>query len=212
MRNQYSDFFEELNLSPEKQEKIIDILVNNRMASFEFRSDFQNATPSDEKTAEFAERRKALGEEAEATQDKIKDVLGNSDYERYQEYAETIQARSTVNKFVESLGGSDKPTEQQQKRLVAAIHEQLKAGYSKKNTEAGNEDAKFMSPSERETDYDAEEQMAKMWEYRDRRDEAYLRAAQDILSASQLESLKEHFQYEREKMQFLLKTLDVKAD
>lgn len=204
IRSQYSDVFEELNLSPEKQEKIIDILVNNSMASYDFSMEVQNTTPSEEKRAEFAERQRALREDAEEAQEKIKDIMGNTDYEKYLEYNETRGQRYTVNEFVESLNESEKPTEQQQQRLITAMHEQSKKIYSEVYNEMSDEDTKFVFPSERESDYDYEEQMSRSLEYQDRQHEAYLSAAQDILSASQIKQLKAYFQKERDRFKLMM--------
>lgn len=205
IRSEYSDVFEELNLSPEKQEKIIDILVNNSMASYDFSMEVQNTTPSEEKRAEFAERQKALREDAEEAQEKIKDIMGNTVYEKYREYNETRGLRYTVNEFVESLNESEKPTKEQQQRLITAMHEQSKKIYSEVYNEVSNEDTTFVFPSEREKrDYDYEEQMSRRLEYQDRRHEAYLSAAQDILSASQIKQLKAYFQKERDRSKLMM--------
>ena len=156
--------------------------------------EMQNATPSEEKRAEFEQRQKALNEDQEA---KIKEFLGNSDYEKYQEYQRTSGFRYNVNGFMETLGSGEKLTEIQQQELIEAMKEETE----NISSEMSDEDNKFLFPSER---YE-EERIGRYLERQERIHEAYIDAAKNILSSSQTDKYREYLKQRRDMIESSLK-------
>jgi hypothetical protein len=191
---QYGDFFEKLNLSPEKLDEFKDLLVDQQMESSDFYTEMQNVTPSEEKRAEFEQRSKELNENREA---EIKEFLGDSNYEKYQEYQGTWYLKYQVDNFMATLESGEELTDTQQQELIEAMKEEIK----NISSERSDEDNKFLFPSEM---YD-EERMERTMEYQDRRNEAYLNAAENILSSSQTAKYKEYLKQQRDMMESSMK-------
>ena len=187
LERQYGDLFDELNLSPEKLEEFKDILLDNQMAYSDFYTDIQSVTPSEEKRAEFEQRQKALREDQ---QTKIKEFLGNEDYEKYQEDRMTWGLKYQVTNFMANLGSEEELTETQQQELIEAMKGELQ----NIGSETSEDDDKFLFPSET---YE-EKNIEQMLESQDRMNEAYLNAAGGILSSSQTEKFKECLEQQRE--------------
>lgn len=192
INSQYSDLFEILNLSPERLEELKDILVDNQLASSDFYMEMRNAIPSEEKRTELKERQKSLNEESDL---KLKEFLGNEDYEKFRRYQETWGEKYNVENFVESLNKDEKLTETQQQMLIDAMHEEVKH-----ISEINNEEERFLFPSEQ---YEEKELERSINEYA-RSHEAYINAANNILSASQMEQFKEYLKKEREEYELYM--------
>ena len=105
---QYGDLFEELNLSPEKLEEFKDLLVDLQTEFSDFYTEMQEVTPSEEKRAEFEQRSKELQENRET---KIKEFLGDNNYEKYQEYQGTWLYKYNVTNFMATLESGEELTE-----------------------------------------------------------------------------------------------------
>lgn len=187
LNRQYGDLFEELNLSPDKLDEFKDILVDNQMAYFDFYTEMQSVTPSEEKRAEFEQRSKDLHENRQA---EIREFLGDSDYEKYQEDRMTWGLKYNVTNFTANLESGEELTETQQQELIEAMKEELE----NINSEISDEDDKFLFPSET---YE-EKNIERMLDYQDRMNEAYLNAARGILSSSQTEKYKEYLKQQRD--------------
>ncbi|MBN1626040.1 MAG: hypothetical protein JW944_05900 [Deltaproteobacteria bacterium] len=186
INSQYSDLFEILNLSPERQEELKDILVDNQLAASDFYMEMGSVTPSEEKRTELKARQKTLNEDSEL---KLKESLGNEDYEKFRRYQETWGERYNVENFVVSLNEDEKLTGPQQQMLIDAMHEEVKY-----ISEMNNEEDRFLFPSEQYKENEIERSIN---EYA-RSQDAYIKAAQNILSSSQLEQFKEYLRKERE--------------
>lgn len=194
----YSPLFKKLNLSDDQLEKFKDILVNNTMAYSNFYIELQNVTASDaeEKRDEFKLRAEELKKEHEA---EVIKLIGKDGFEEYEIYNETAGERSTLYQFTESVSSDFSLTEDQMEQLLNAMYE------ARKNVIYENIDDNYRFRSEM---YD-EGYIARMLDYDSRKAEAYLTAAQNILSPSQIEQFKiylekQHDQYESSmKMQAL---------
>lgn len=199
MRNylgiQYGDLFKELNLSPEKLEKFKDMLVDEMMAqqNIYLEREGDTTTPSKEEQKELSQRYEALNKEYET---KKSELLGKDDYEKYQTYAERTGERYYVNSFMESLGSSEKLTDTQKNDLIDAMHDEAK----NVRYESSNDDNSESSSNR----YD-EKSIARMLEFEDRQGEAYLKAAKDILPASQIEQFKTYLKQQRDMMESSIK-------
>jgi hypothetical protein len=191
---EYGDLFKELNLPSEKLEKFKDILVDQMIAQQNIFSDFGDTTNlSKAQQEEINQRFQALEKEYDA---KKSELLGNDGYEKYQSYTERSGERYYVNNFIGSLGSDEKLTDAQKTQLIDSIHDEVKNVSYERITDDNSE-----SSSNR---YD-EKSIALMLKNEEKRDEAYLKAAQNILSASQLEKFKTSLKQERDKFESIMK-------
>jgi hypothetical protein len=201
MRNslavRYPDLFEKLNLAPEKLEKFKDMLVDEMMAQQDLWAGMQtddSTTLSKEQQAELNKRYEALDKEYES---KKSELLGKDDYDKYQAYNETAGERRDVTNFLSSLGSGETLTGTQKETLIEAMHQERKSVvYDKIND--GN------SGSTSTITYD-EKTIALIMGNEDRINEAYLKAAKNILSASQIEQLTAYLKQQRDMYESIYK-------
>ena len=180
--NQFSDLFIELNLPSEKQEKILDILIVKSKALSLVSDRWRDGIPSE---TEF----KQLYQDTIRQYDQeVSQLLSEDDYEKYQYYMDTEDARYSVNRFI-NIPRSDEPltenetsdeplTEDNKEALIDAIYKETK--------EAGLEDWEteyYLLPSS----FKNEENMDRTMKYFDRISEAYINASKNILSPLQAE-------------------------
>jgi hypothetical protein len=95
-----------------------------------------------------------------------------------------MSERGHIKKFMETLDSTERLSEDEQQRLVEAMHEQAML------INPGNDKYEVLFPSER---YDDKEIMRAI-DSMTRIDEAYVRAAQYIMSPSQTEQFKEYLE------------------
>jgi hypothetical protein len=193
---QYGDLFKQLNLSPEKLEKFKDLLVDEMAAGQNIYIEMQlgNDTPTKEQQAEMRKRYEALNKEYET---KKNELLGKNDFQTYQAYSERTGERYYVSNFMESLGSSEKMTETQKNNLIEAMYNESK---NIRNENKVNDDS-----SESFSSSFDEKSIAKMMEFEDRRGEAYLKATQGLLTASQTEQFRTYLKQQRDMMESSMK-------
>jgi hypothetical protein len=186
---QYADLFKKLNLSPEKLEKFKDMLVDEVMAQQDIwtsmASEGDSSTLSKEQQAELQQRYEAIEKEYDK---KKSEFLGQSDYDKYQEYTQTSGERYYVNNFIQSLGSEEKLTDAQKEELIDAMYDEIKnVTFDKLNDD-----------SESSSNMYDDKNIARMLKNQDRQSEAYLKAARERLSASQIEKFKAYFKQQRD--------------
>jgi hypothetical protein len=191
--SEYGAFFNEINLSSEKQDKLKDLVADQVLAIIDLNIDLAGVTPSDENTSVIEQRTKDLNEEYKK---KITELLGKEGYEKYLGYTERYYARSTISSFAQSLSPADKLTDAQQQMLIDAMYAE-----NKKITSEINNDKKSLSSS---GEYD-EKYIARMMEYQVREHEAVIEAGNKVLSSSQAEQLKAYLKQQREMMESSMK-------
>lgn len=190
MKNQidkdYAEIFSELHLSPEKLDKLKDLLFDHGMTSLEIDFDSYAAETDQEKAA----IKKRAEENYNEHQSKLKDLLGKADYQKYYDYNERTDARSIVGRFTDSLGTDDKLSKDQEKALVEAMYkEQTKVfseiGYNPNKTIEFASDVKAGKVEGRSKNMD------KIFS-------RSIEKAKGILSASQMEQFKNFLKNYRE--------------
>ncbi|MBN1626041.1 MAG: hypothetical protein JW944_05905 [Deltaproteobacteria bacterium] len=175
--DEYDYLFRGLDLTPEGLERFKDILFNNRVALRDFYRKLYETTPSEEKRVELERLKKDINDEEER---KIIESLGKGVYEKYKAYKNAFDEINDVRSFAASLGSDDKLTKAQEKALIEATQKELI--YSGTD----NEDAKILFPSEIYTENNIAEILSMHKGY----NEAFIKAAQGILSPSQSVLLK----------------------
>jgi hypothetical protein len=191
---EYGDLFKELNLPSEKLEKFKDILVDQMTAQQNIFSDFEDITNfSKAQQEEINQRFQVIEKEYDA---KKSELLGHDGYEKYQAYTERSAERYYVNNFLGSLGSDEKLTDIQKAQLIDSMHDEVKNVIYESISDDNSESSSNM--------YD-EKRIAQALKNIERRDEEYFKAAQNILSASQLEKFKASLKQERDKFESIAK-------
>jgi hypothetical protein len=185
---EYADIFKELNLTPEKQDKLKDLIVEFEMAFNEISLDSYSAS-SDEEKASLKKRAENIYSE---NQMKLKDLLGNTDYREYHDYAERANVRSNVNNFEETLSQDEKLTKDQEKALVEIMYKEQSKVFSEIGYDP-NKTLEFPSDVKAGKVEGRSKNMEKIFS-------RSIENAKGLLSASQLEQFKKFLTDYREKM------------
>ncbi len=191
----YGPLFEELDLSPEKQYELGNILIDGRMATLDISREMLYDSPSEEDKRGIVKRFQEFRKEYEG---EIYGCLGEQDYEIYEAYQERLSERILVNDFMETLNPDDRLSRDQEKRLVDSMYEQRKALYS----EIGYDPEELVFPSEMD-----DRSMARDMERVDRTYARYTEGAGMILNKSQMERFRIYLGQERDRERSSLKML-----
>lgn len=178
--SQYALLLKRLNLSPEDQEKLMELLLNEEVASRETSIEVID-DPVRGKQVVTVTRTKDPGDEYQI---KISELLGGDDYETYQEYEERGAEVYWVTQFNGSLISGERLTDDQQMELINAMHnnrEKVKASMVNTNTK-----------SESQTEMTEEDIEASM-KRTELMHEAYVEAAEGILSDAHTDQLEAYF-------------------
>jgi len=110
----YGSLFSYLTLSDEDLEVFKQLLVDKQMALIDSSTDVMDGSVSPQK----------LKEMVEGFNGKIKAFLGEEDFAVYKEYEETQPERNTVNLFKQSLDAGNQISDEQEHKLILAMHEE----------------------------------------------------------------------------------------
>jgi hypothetical protein len=116
----YGSLMKSLNMSAEDREKFTEILMEKYMAGMDMFGAMQSGDPEDYKKvqAEIEQRQKEVD-------GKIKELLGEENYKKYEYYQQTEQERMVVGQFNQRLAYSDNPiSEDQHEQLVKLMYEE----------------------------------------------------------------------------------------
>jgi septal ring factor EnvC (AmiA/AmiB activator) len=124
-KSNFNDLFKELNLSPEKQEKFIDVFRKMGKSMPPILTNPSSDVPPQELEAGIKEYQDKFNA-------KFEELLGETDYERYTAWNERSESRDIVTNFNRLLSSDDQLTKDQEKALVEIWYkEQGKADYEK---------------------------------------------------------------------------------
>jgi hypothetical protein len=184
---QYGELFKELDLSPEETGRIKDLLYEEDIALqvllLEY-GDTSNLTVK--QLEEIRQRNREIHEDLESN---IETLLGESDYAAYRTFMATRNERDRIDEFSEYLDPNESLTGAQKKSLVEAMHEAVKQVEYEKSEDVASGQLQF---------YD-EENITRVLSNYSRTNDAYLKAAAGMLSASQLKQFKAHLEEETER-------------
>lgn len=190
---EYKEIIAELDLSPERLERLKEIWFDKFSGSYETYLEKEGViTPSEEKRAELEQRYREINEAYESD---LRALLGEDDYERYKGYEDRAGERMYLKEFLRTIDSTDGLSEEAQKRLVESMHEQTMT------IDSGYDNDEVLFSSER---YD-DDAIARYVDYMSRIDEAYVRAAQDIMSPSQVVQFREHLEKRRQSYESYMK-------
>jgi len=142
----YADIGEKLGLSKEDANKLINMLTDQQVGSFEQRRDTNSTDPK--------ERARLWEEARRESQAEIDNFLGASKAAALREYQETIPSRLELDQLNRQLEGADAVlTEDQQKRMLAALIEERKRVPMPQFAESASQDDYAKAFSDWQTDY-----------------------------------------------------------
>jgi hypothetical protein len=185
---QYADIFKELNLSPEKLDKLKDLIVEFQTAFSEVNLDAYSANTDEEKAA----LRKKADSIYNDNQSKLKELLGDADYQKYFDYKERYYAINNASGFMNSLGQDEQITDDQKKQLIEIMYKEEKKVYSEIGYDP-NKTLEFSSDVKSGKAAGRSKNMEKIFT-------ASVEDAKAILTSSQLEKFKNYLTDYREKM------------
>jgi hypothetical protein len=119
----YGSLMKSLNMSAEDREKFTEILMEKYMAGMDMFGAMQSGDPEDYKKvqADIEQRQKEVD-------GKIKELLGDENYKKYEYYQQTEQERMVVGQFNQRLAYSNNPiSEDQHEQLVKLMYEEKQA-------------------------------------------------------------------------------------
>ena len=182
--SEYGPLFKELDFSPEKLNELKQLLIDKRAESIEISVETVDGvtwtTISDNEV------------KAEEYNEKIRQFLGNNDYEKYMTYEESSRERYWVSDFIKSGTTVETITDDQQLALIKSMHESLEG--------IKDELENYGTPSDSPYEMDEEEIALRMNRIK-RRDEAYIEAAKDILSPIQVEQFETYLKEIRDMLE-----------
>lgn len=105
-----------LGFSAEQADVVIDLGIERQLT-------WQFQTPPDPMTEEYLREQKERAEAAQRTEKaRLREVLGEAKYARFQDYLESSMSRQQVDRLRTQLSGADALRDDQIEPLIAAIH------------------------------------------------------------------------------------------
>lgn len=188
--SEFGSLFDKLSLSPDEIEKFKDFYVEKMMGMAGNESiSVPHEPPSAEEKAETKRRTDRVEAEFE---EKIRELLGNADYEIYTAYNDRYSSRSSVSNFTSTIALGDALTKKQQEALVEIFY--------KEQGQAQNELIK-KGPDEALPEKAIDEQLEDAASIHSN----IMAEAEGILTTSQLEAMEKYFKRERIYMEQTLK-------
>jgi hypothetical protein len=119
----YGPLLMDLQLSPEDRETFKELLIEKQMVVRDSGLDMIGALKGDQVDEEKMER---IHDLHEGVEEKIREFLGEEDYEVFQQFEDTQRERMQVSLFQQSLPADHRLDGEQEDDLVAAMHEERK--------------------------------------------------------------------------------------
>lgn len=173
---QYALLLKMLKLSSEKQEKFMEMLLDEDMASKETGVSVMDDGSGNKRVMNYV-RKKDPGDEY---QTKISELLGKDDYSNYTSYKSKSREVNELDEFNESLKSNDRLTDDQQFVMVDAMYEKAKK----------ERDATVIDKNKTDITAEINEENNRVYD-------SYIKAAENILNSSQLEQLKSYLNSKR---------------
>ena len=180
----YGPLFAKLDLTAEKLDEFKAMLADQQMATVDMSMDMLDASQSEEKQKEI---RRRLENQKIKSDEKLKALLGEDNFETYRTYQDRLPERTIVSGFTDSLGPDEKLTADQEEIIIDTMRG------ARKNVAA----EMGVDPDKMQTSL-SEEALAKQLEISNRTNAQYLESVSGILSTSQIQQL-ENYLNERQK-------------
>jgi hypothetical protein len=187
----YADFFKSMNLTPEQQQAMKDLLLEKMLGNADLGMEMMSGEMDAEKRAELTKKMK---EAADAINQQLKDMLGAENYAQYEAYEKTVPDRMALEQLKTQLGGDLALNANQESLLVSAMSEE-------------RQNFKFTTDFSNQQDF-SEDMFSKFTEDRinvflqeqEQLSQKYLARAQTILSADQYAAYAKSLKNQQEMM------------
>lgn len=192
----YADFFKSMNLTPEQQQAMKDLLLEKMLGNADLGMEMMSGEVDAEKRAELTKKMK---EAADAINQQLKDMLGAENYAQYEAYEKTVPDRMALEQLKTQLGGDLALNANQESLLVSAMSEE-------------RQNFKFTTDFSNQQDF-SEDMFSKFTEDRinlflqeqEQLGQKYLARAQTILSADQSAAYAKSLKNQQEMMKMGMK-------
>jgi len=192
----YADFFKSMNMTPEQQAAMKDLLLNKMLGGAELGMEMMGGDLSPERRAELT---KQIKEASDAINQQLKDLLGAENYSQFEAYEKTIPDRQALETFKTQLGADA--------QLTAAQEEQLRQALG-----AERQDFKFTTDFGNQQDYSedmfsrfTEERINLYLQEQEQLNQRILARAQTILSPTQYETYAKSLKTQQDMMKMGMK-------
>jgi hypothetical protein len=198
----YPNLGSELGLSAEESRRLLDLLAEQQLQMMENQPEYVfTDTPA---PAAMQEAQRVVQQRQQQQQSEVETLLGSANYQKWQEYQQTLAERHRAAAIQSSLAMSGAPLDNQQSKalLTALIEEQRKQ--QREMPSAGYPAALVIGGNVSSNDVSAEEQWLKV------RESSYERMVESLdssLTTQQLSHLQELFEQELEMQRVHMKML-----
>jgi hypothetical protein len=127
LRGFYSDFIKSANLTPDETDKFLELLSDRQMALMDSSANMMSGSAVDLKAATAA---------TNASNDALKNLLGNTRFGMYQDYEKTLGDRMQVQQFSQQLGAQGMQLQDNQSKALIQIMSEEQANMQ--NSQPGN--------------------------------------------------------------------------
>jgi hypothetical protein len=121
LNQMYGPLFRELSLNPEQKQQFLDVLLDQMM------SGMTNASGLFGGQGPRADALQAIKEQEKEMQAKLKQLLGDERYGRYEDYQKSVNERMMVNSLRQQMDESPTPLRDEQSAQLLAIMREEKA-------------------------------------------------------------------------------------
>jgi hypothetical protein len=191
----YADFFKSMNLTPEQQKAMKDLLLEKMLGGAELGMEMMSGELTAEQRAELTKKMKEAGE---AINQQLKDLLGAENYSQFEIYEKTIQDRQPIETFKNQLPADAQLTANQEQLLISAVSEE-------------RQNFKFTTDFSNQQDFSAdtfsrftEERINLFLQEQDQLNQKYLARAQPILSAEQYTAYQKSLKNQQEMLKMTM--------
>lgn len=188
---QYTAILNQLNLPPDQTQQLRDLLKKKMSVGMEAG---MSALDGSKDPAQMAELGKQIKAETDGYNAEIKQMLGDANYQKFQEYEQTMPSRMVLSQFNDQMANSPNPLgADQQQQLIQAMTEEQKAFPSMM-------DPNKVAPNGDFTAMFTEEKINQMAQDKEKLDAQVLARARQILTPPQAASF-EQFQTSQRDLQ-----------
>lgn len=117
----YAEFFKSMNLTSEQAETMKGLILDKMLSGAETGMEMMSGEMDADKRAELSKRMK---EANEATNAKLKELLGEENYASYEKYEKSMPDRNAVSQFKGQLNDATRMNDDQERALIAAMGEE----------------------------------------------------------------------------------------
>jgi len=192
---QYGDLFTQLNLTPDQQANLKDLIEKRMLAGADAGVSMMDDSIDASQRADLVKQIKTQTDEVDS---EIKEALGDQNYQAFQAYEKTVPDRMNVSQFNDQFAGTSSAlSADQQTQLIQAMSDARNnfnwtSGLNQQNPGANGDVASLLT----------DENIDKFTQEREQFDDQFLARAQQILTPEQLQAFKA-FQATQRQMQIM---------